>query len=121
MYNLFESLEKLDDEITTLLGNPVDEINGTILKKIKTPYNIISTITRRIAWDSGKNTIVVNTGFFNDKDQIYMRGKKDAAPIIARGKELGFKCGGKKEVLGAIVPKDKTESFIEEIMNFWMK
>ena len=64
---------------------------------------------------------MLNTGFFDDKDQIYMRSKKDAAPIIKRGKELGLKCGGKKEVLGAIVPKEKTESFIEEIMNFLNK
>jgi len=47
-----------------------------------------------------------------------MRSKKDAAPIIKRGKELGFKCGGKKEVLGAIVPKDKTNMFIGEIILF---
>ena len=38
--------------------------------------------------------------------------------MIQRGKTLGFKCGGKKEVLGAIVPKNKTESFSNEILNF---
>ena len=97
---------------------PSDEVNGIILKKVNTPYNIISTITRRVAWDSGKNTIVINTGFFDDRDQVYVRGKKDAKPMIMRGKELGFKCGGKKEVLGAIVPKQKTDSFVKEIIEF---
>ena len=47
-----------------------------------------------------------------------MRSKKNVEPIINKGKELGFKCGGKKEVLGAIIPKDKTNMFIEEIMLF---
>ena len=75
-----------------------------------------------VAWESGKNTLVINTGFFDDKDQIYMRSSsKNAEPMIQRGKSLGFKCGGKKEVLGAIVPKDKTESFVEEIMEFLTK
>lgn len=113
-----ENLTKLDEEITKQLEKPHDEINSIILKRINTNLNIISTITRRVAWDSGKNTLVINTGFFDDKDQIYMRSKKDAAPMIKRGKELGFKCGGKKEVLGAIVPKNKTDSFVEEIMTF---
>ncbi len=62
--------------------------------------------------------MVINTGFFDGKDQIYLRSKKNAEPIIKKGRELGFKCGGKKEVLGAVVPKDKTNKFIEEIMLF---
>ena len=113
-----ESYTKLDEELKKQLNIPSDEVNGIILKKVNTPFNIISTITRRVAWDSGKNTIVINTGFFDDRDQVYVRGKKDAKPMIMRGKELGFKCGGKKEVLGAIVPKEKTDSFVKEIIDF---
>jgi single-stranded DNA-specific DHH superfamily exonuclease len=108
----------LNEELTKQLSLPSDEINGIVLKKISTPYNIISTITRRVSWDSGKDTIVINTGFFEDRNQIYVRSKKDCKPMIMRGKELGFKCGGKKEVLGAIVPKEKTDSFVKEILDF---
>lgn len=113
-----QNYEKLNNEIERQLNMPNENIDGIIFKKIETQYNIISTITRKVAWESGKNTLVINTGFFKDKDQIYMRGKKDASPVIKKGKELGFKCGGKKEVLGAIVPKDKTNMFIEEIILF---
>jgi single-stranded DNA-specific DHH superfamily exonuclease len=113
-----QNLNNINSEMEKILNDPGNETDGIIIKKMDTPYNIISTVTRRVAWDSGKNTVVINTGFFDDRDQIYMRGKKDAAPIIQRGKDLGFKCGGKKEVLGAIVPKDKSESFIEEILEF---
>jgi single-stranded DNA-specific DHH superfamily exonuclease len=113
-----QNYTKLNEEITKQLDEPVDELNGIIYKKIDTPYNIISTITRKIAWGSGKNTLVINTGFFDDKDQIYVRSNKNIEPMIKRGKKLGFKCGGKKEVLGAIVPKNKTESFSNEILNF---
>jgi single-stranded DNA-specific DHH superfamily exonuclease len=115
------NLTMLNNEIKKQIDAPSDEIDGIIMKKINTTYNIISTVTRRIAWGSGKNTIVVNTGFFNDKDQIYLRSLKDAQPIIQRGKDLGFKCGGKKEVLGAIVPKEKTDFFITEILDFLNK
>ena len=113
-----ENLKILDEEIKKIINEPSDNLDGVIFKKIRTKYNIISTITRKIAWDSGKNTIVVNTGFFDDRDQIYMRSDKNAEPIIQKGKLLGYRCGGKKEVLGAIVPKDKTESFVKEIMEF---
>ncbi len=113
-----ENLNNLDKEMTKILNQKGDEINGTILKKINTSYNIISTITRKISWDSGKNTLVINTGYFDDKDQIYMRSKKTAEPMIKRGKDLGLKCGGKKEVLGAIVPKDMTDSFVNELLEY---
>ncbi len=116
-----ENLINLDNEIKEILKTPDDEINGIILKRISTSYNIISTITRKVAWESGKNTVVVNSGFFDDKDQIYMRSTKNAEPMIQRGKSLGFKCGGKKEVLGAIVPKENTESFVKEILDFLKK
>ncbi len=113
-----KNLENLDKEMTEILNQKGDEINGIILKKINTNFNIISTVTRKIAWSSGKNTLVINTGYFNDKDQIYMRSKKTAEPMIKRGKELGLKCGGKKEVLGAIVPKDMTDSFVNELLDY---
>ena len=109
---------KLEEEMTKQLNIPSDETNGIILKTINTKYNIISTLTRKVAWSSGKNTVVINTGFFDDRNQIYVRSKKNAEPMITRGKQLGFKCGGKKEVLGAIVPKDKTDSFVKEIIDF---
>jgi hypothetical protein len=113
-----ENYNKLNQEMEKQLNMPEDEINGIILKKINTPYNIISTLTRQVAWNSGKNTVVINTGFFEDLNQVYVRSKKDCKPIIMRGKNLGFKCGGKKEVLGALVPKEKTESFVNEIIEF---
>jgi hypothetical protein len=113
-----KNLTILNEEIAKQLEKPHNEIQGKILKKIDTKYNIISTITRRIAWDSGKDTIVINTGFFDDKDQIYVRSSKNLEPMIELGKSMGFKCGGKKEVLGVIIPKDKTDSFVKEILDF---
>jgi len=113
-----QNLAILNEEIEKQIEKPSNEIQGKILKKIDTKYNIISTVTRKIAWNTGKDTIVINTGFFDDKDQIYVRSNKNLEPLIKQGKSLGYKCGGKKEVLGVITPKDKTDSFLEEILDF---
>jgi len=112
------NLAKLNNEIIRQLEKPAEEKHNILIKTIDTPCNIISTITRRISWDSGKDAVVINTGFFPDFDQIYVRSKKNVQPLIERGKNLGFRAGGKQEVLGAIVPKDKTESFLQEIIMF---
>lgn len=112
---------KLQQEIQTILQQPHEEHNQTIIKKINTTYNIISTITRQIAWNTGKNTIVINEGFFPDKDQLYVRSKKNIEPMIQKGKNQGLKCGGKKEVLGAILPKQQTYQFLQEIITFIQK
>jgi len=113
-----KNLAILNQEIKKQIEKPSNEIQGKILKKINTKYNIISTITRKIAWDSGKDTIVINTGFFDDKDQIYVRSNKNLEPLIEQCKSLGYKCGGKKEVFGIVLPKNKTDSFLEKILDF---
>lgn len=109
----------IENELNKQLTNTNETTDNIILKKMNTTFNIISTVTRKIAWKTQKNTIVVNTGFFDDLDQIYVRtNNENMEPMIQRGKQLGFKCGGKKEVLGAIIPKEKTNSFVEEIIEF---
>lgn len=114
-----DNLYRLQEEINRTLNQQPDiDTQTMIVKTINTNYNIISTITRKIAWDTGKNTLIINTGFFDDKDQVYMRSTKNTQPMINRGKQLGFKCGGKKEVLGAIIPKEHTASFVEELKEF---
>ena len=113
-----KNLTLLNDEISKQLEKPTEEINGLLFKKIHTPYSIISTITRTIAWESGKNTLVINTGFFDDMDEIYVRSSKNLEPMIQRGKLLGYRCGGKKEVLGSIVPKEQTDSFVQELIDY---
>ena len=112
------NLKLLEKEIEKSTGGPFEEKDQILIKRIHTKYNIISTVTRKISWNTGKDTIVINNGFFNDRDQVYVRSGKDLQPLIQQGKMLGYRCGGKKEVLGAVVPKEYTESFIHEILRF---
>ena len=78
----------LNEEIKKQLDSPSDEINGIIMKKINTSYNIISTITRKVAWESGKNTLVLNTGFF---DIEIFKNKRTLASFISTLKKQGYK------------------------------
>ncbi|MBN2600143.1 MAG: DHH family phosphoesterase [Candidatus Thermoplasmatota archaeon] len=113
-----KNLVLLENEIEKYVNADYTEKNNVILKKIHTKYNIISTVTRRIAWKSGKDTLVINTGFFKEMDQVYVRSGTNLQPLIQQGRMLGYRCGGKTEVLGAVVPKEKTESFLQEIFHF---
>ncbi|MFA5102530.1 MAG: single-stranded DNA-specific exonuclease, partial [Candidatus Thermoplasmatota archaeon] len=108
----------LEKEIAHSVDAPYEEKDHVLLKRIHTKFNIISTVTRQIAWKTGKDAVVVNTGFFKEMDQIYVRSKKDLQPLIQQGKMCGYRCGGKKEVLGAVIPKEKKETFLKEIISF---
>ncbi len=113
------NLKELDKEINMLLSQPLEKTNSIIMKTMSTPSNIISTITRQLAWKNNRDTVVINKGYFEDEDQLYVRTiNNDMQPMIQKGKEYGFKCGGKKEVLGAILPKQKTQSFVDEIIDY---
>ena len=112
------NLTLLDTEISKWVAAPGEEAQGILLKRIHTGYNIISTVTRKIFWATGKDTVVVNTGFFKENNQIYVRSNKNLQPLIQQGKTFGYRCGGKTEVLGAVVPKEKSESFVQEIFRF---
>ena len=112
------NLTLLENEISKWVTASGEEKQGILLKRIHTGYNIISTVTRKIFWAAGKDTVVVNTGFFKENDQIYVRSSKNLQPLIQQGKTFGYRCGGKTEVLGAVVPKGKTESFVQEIFRF---
>ena len=113
-----QNLVLIEQEIAKFVSGMYEEKQGVLFKEIQTSYNIISTVTRRIAWSTGKDTVVVNTGYFKDMDQIYVRSKKNLQMLIQQGKQLGYRCGGKNEVLGAVIPKEKTESFLLKIINF---
>jgi single-stranded DNA-specific DHH superfamily exonuclease len=112
------NLVLIEQEIAKFVNGTYEEKQGILFKEIHTNYNIISTVTRRIAWNTGRDTIVVNNGYFTDMDQIYVRSKKNLQRLIQQGKKLGYRCGGKNEVLGAVIPKEKTESFLIKIKNY---
>lgn len=116
------NLKELDKEVNSIVEGSIEQLDNIIMKTIHTKSNIISTITRKLAWMNNQDTIVINKGYFDDEDQLYVRTiNNDMQPMIQKGKQYGFKCGGKKEVLGAILPKQKTESFVNELVDYLSK
>jgi hypothetical protein len=117
-----QNRQLLEHELEQQLKNPGKTIDDIIVKNINTPYNLISTVTRTLAWKYQKDTIVINTGFFDDENQLYARSvHTDMQPMIRRGKQRGYKCGGKKEVLGAIISKSETDGFVKELLTYLNK
>ncbi len=108
----------IQEELKTHLTAIPQPEQGIITKTMHNSYNLISTITRKIYWQTQQPTIVINTGYFPEHDQLYARAKKDLEPMIQQGKQLGFNCGGKKQVLGAIVPKAQTQHYLELLKKY---
>ncbi len=114
------NLRLFQEELTEILAEPPEDRDGVLMKRLDTGYAVISAVTRRIAWGAGRDTIVVNTGFFPGHDQLYSRSsRRDMQPMIERARELGFNAGGKSDVLGAIIPKEETGAFVEELLGFF--
>ncbi|MEM0492489.1 MAG: DHH family phosphoesterase [Candidatus Thermoplasmatota archaeon] len=108
----------VDREVSRLLSQGFEECKGVLLKRISTSYNVISTVTRRLFAETGRDVVVVNTGFSGDYDQVYVRGGKVMTPLINKGLSLGFRSGGKFDVMGAVVPKGESESFVRYIVDY---
>jgi hypothetical protein len=113
--------ETFDEELKQILEAPPVEREGVLYVELNTKFSVISTVTRRVSWETGRDTIVVNRGFFDDSNQLYCRSSNDMQPMIDRALSLGYNAGGKRDVLGAIVPKSETDSFVEELMVFLKK
>ena len=58
---------------------------------------------------------MVNKGYFEKECQVYVRGE-NVAHLIKMAHQLGYIAGGKKNVMGAIVPKQECNEFIEKIL-----
>ena len=114
-----ENLRKLEEKLEKVLSEPPEVVDGVQVKRLDTPYAIISQVTRKLAWGTGKDTVVVNTGFFSDQDQLYSRSNiVDMHSLIERAKKYGYNAGGKKDVIGAIIPKTDTERFLAETIEY---
>ena len=113
---LHRNLEFISEEIRKWSDRAEDRGNYMYLE-MQSPYMIISSVTRRIAWGNGKPAIVINHK--EDRDEFYIRSPHDdfdALPLIDIVKSQGYKAGGKREVMGAILPKGEGVRFAEQLL-----
>jgi hypothetical protein len=116
------NLEKLDAKIKEILSEPPEWVDEVQVKHLDTLYAVISQVTRQLAWGTGKDTVVINTGFFEDMDQLYSRSNVvDMQELIEQAKRKGYNAGGKKDVIGAIIPKAESDGFLAEIIEYIKK
>jgi len=115
------NLKVLRKEVEKQTSRPPTRREGKILIwDINTPYNVTSTVTRRLAWKNNDSIVVViNRGWFPDRDQVYMRSGNKlfcSQELINFANNLGYEAGGKEEVFAAVVPKSETEKLLELLL-----
>ena len=110
---LNRNVEFIGKEIEKWAGK-AEKIDGVRILKMKTDYNIISAVTRKIVWENGGTALVLNEK--RDRDEIYLRSMEmDVRWLIEMAKKKYF-AGGKKEVMGVVLPKGEGEKFFEKIL-----
>lgn len=116
-----KNLEDIEKEMVIQGRKPVKITDGIAIQEIDTKYNIISTLTRQLAWGSdSKVSIVVNRGYFDTEGQVYIRAGSPNVilkPVIDLAQNNGYSAGGKKEVAGIVLPKEDIDEFIIGVIN----
>ena len=113
--SLIENLETIKKEVEEWLSKAEDRGKYMFLR-MKTPHQLISTMAREIAWNKGRLAVVINEK--EDRDEFYIRSPSsnfNAYPFIDIARKLGYKAGGKREVMGAILPKGEGLKFFKII------
>ena len=115
------NLEDIEKEMVVQGSKPVKINDGIAIQEIDTKYNVISTLTRQLAWNSdSKVSIMVNRGYFDREGQVYIRaGSPDVIlkPVIDLAQNNGYSAGGKREVAGIVLPKEDIDDFIINVIN----
>ncbi len=113
---LHRNLEYISKEIERW-SESAEDMGKYAFLEMQSPYMIISSVTRRIAWGRKKPAIVVNHK--DDRDEFYIRfpnNEHSALPLIEIAKKRGYNAGGKDEVMGTILPPGKGRDFAKEIL-----
>ena len=106
--------EILEKEIEEMVGS-AEDIGNLMVLKMRTEHHIISAVARKIAWGIGKTALVLNEK--SDRDEIYLRSPDmDVSKYIQRAKDRGYNAGGKKEVVGMVLPEGDGRAFFDEIL-----
>ncbi len=117
--DLQKNKERLKNDIEREVEGELEEVKQDVLfREMDSSYNIISTVTRKLAWArEDKIVVVVNCEYKEKECQIYIRGPiPDSEKIIEEMKDRGYSAGGKSDVVGMVVPQDDKEETLEDII-----
>ncbi len=114
-----ENLKRIDAEIDSVLERPLKDLgSGLVMLEMDTGMEIISAVTRKLAWSRTEGASIVYNSKPGPNDQVYVRlsGDGDLTDAVKWAKGRLASAGGKKEVLGAVVPKEEREEFMSELV-----
>lgn len=113
-------LQDIEKTIQHSIDQRKDEDGFTVID-FQSPYNIISKLARKAVWEMGYDGALVINRDFHGKGQTYFRINKETAEridmtsIIGTLKDMGINAGGKKEVVGSVYPRERTEEVLSVI------
>lgn len=110
-----ENMKIIEREIENAINADEIKKGDILIKEINSKYNIISTVARKLS-SKEKYVITVNRSYFPNKAQLYVRGN-NVSFLIEKAKAMGYIAGGKKDVMGAIIPLHNIDEFIEKIVH----
>ncbi len=116
---LIENLAKIKAEEEKAINKTPQELGQVYSFHLESPYNILSAATRKIA-KKYPDKIIICTQSHIVSSNLYVRTKLekiDLREYITYCKEKGYSCGGKKEVLGAMVPTEELDYLRSELIN----
>ena len=106
--------EILEKEIEQMVSK-AEDLGNLMVLKMRTEHHIISAVARKIAWGMGKTALVLNQK--SDRDEIYLRSPDmDVSRFIDIARANGYNAGGKKEVVGVVLPKGEGEGFFNYLL-----
>ena len=117
--DLEKNQDILDKAIQDEINSDLEELkDGVYLREMESSYNIISTVTRRLAWSRDEDIVmVVNCEYIQDSCQIYIRGPiPNSENIIEKMKKEGYSAGGKSDVVGMVIPSSDKEEVLNKIL-----
>ncbi|MFO7990709.1 MAG: single-stranded DNA-specific exonuclease [Thermoplasmata archaeon] len=118
--DLKENYEDLNKAIEEESSGELEKVKDNVFyREMESPYNIISTVTRKLAWSRDGNIIIVaNSEYKEGETQVYIRGPiPDSEKIIQMVKKDGYSAGGKSDVVGMVIPTEEKNRLMDEIKN----
>ena len=115
----FTEVESLVEDEKLREFKRLRELDG--LNFIFTPsrFRIVSDLARKLyAMYPEKLNVVI--GLQGNYLNFYLRtGVVDLSPLVKRARELGYYAGGKREVIGAVLPRERLEEYRELLEKFF--
>lgn len=114
------NLEQIENVLTEITQQSPEKVNTQVLFfELENSYNILSHATRALS-RAHPDKVIFTRQYKNNQYTCYMRRRDhtvDMRDMIAYARGLGLNAGGKEEVVGIIVPKNRMAEVFPQLRN----